>query len=342
MRSSAPSNHLSAAAAGMVMAALVGSGAACKPDLGSPISLVGGPRILAVRGMPPEAKEMAPVTYDLLAVDVDGTIASPQAMWAVCKVPRPPSDSGSINPQCLTIPDDAGPAPTFTAPIPSADPNDPNSNGACSLFGPIKPTNDPTARPRDPDVTGGYYLPVRVTLPDDGGGGTLVAFDLERIQCRLIASQDIANAFNAPTTGYQPNTNPAIGGLTLAVGGGAPMDVALTVPGTTPVEPAASVSPGQRVALEASWAADSAETFPVFDLQTLVLDQQRESLRVSWFATGGVFDHDVTGRESDDMGLTVDDGWVAPEQAGLVHFWLVLTDSRGGVDFVELAVNVGS
>lgn len=321
-------------------AALIGSGAACKPNLGAPISLVTGPTILAVRGMPPEAKEMAPVTYDLLAVDTDGTIVAPQASWAVCKIPRPPSDSGSINPMCLTIPDDAGPAPTFTSPIPAADPNVDNSSGACSLFGPIKPLSDPTARPRDPDVTGGFYLPVRATLPNTNGGSPLIAFDLERIQCPLVSSVQISNAFDNPTTGYQPNNNPAIAGLTLAVGDAAAMDAALTIPGTTPADAVATVAPGQRIALEASWAAESAETYMLYDIQTTSLVQQRESLRVSWFTTDGAFDHDVTGRASDDMGLTADNGWIAPDQAELVHFWLVLSDDRGGVDFAELAVNV--
>ena len=66
-------------AARLAALALALVSAACAPDLGAPISVIGGPRILAVRGTPAEAKEGAAVTYDLLAVDVNGTIASPAA-----------------------------------------------------------------------------------------------------------------------------------------------------------------------------------------------------------------------------------------------------------------------
>ena len=61
----------------VTLAGVMGTLAGCKPDLGAPISLIQGPRLLAVRGTPPEAKEGAPVSYDLLAVDVGGTIAAP-------------------------------------------------------------------------------------------------------------------------------------------------------------------------------------------------------------------------------------------------------------------------
>ena len=105
---------------------LMGAVPSCRPDLGAPISLIQGPRILAVRGTPPEAKEGAMVTYDLLAVDVGGTTSAPPASWAVCKEPRPPSESNAVSTACLGISDQAGPAPTFTAPITAADPNDPD------------------------------------------------------------------------------------------------------------------------------------------------------------------------------------------------------------------------
>jgi hypothetical protein len=326
------------------LAALLAA-AACEPDLGAPISLIQGPRILAVRGTPPEAKEGAMVTYDLLAVDASGTVAMPSASWAVCAAPRPPSESNAVSVACLSIPDQAQQAPSFVAPITAADPNDPTTTGACSIFGPLRPPLDPNARPRDPDVTGGFYQPVRATLPG-AGDDLLRAYALERIQCRLAnAPIDIAGEFNNPydavmnPNGYSPNQNPLLAELTLAVAGGAPSLLPPIVSGM-PAPPTPAVAPGQMVTFEASWDASAAETFPVYDLRAVTLVAHREALRVAWFATGGAFDHDVTGRAEDDLALSTANGWLAPTSPGIVHFWLVLRDSRGGIDFAEFALTV--
>jgi hypothetical protein len=320
---------------------------ACKPDLGAPISLVAKPRILAVRGTPPEVKEGANATYDLLAVDASGTIADPGAFWALCRAPRPPSESNGVSAACLTIPDDAGPAPTFQIPLTAADPDDPRTSGACAIFGPLRPPADPTARPRDPDVTGGFYQPVRALLPGaDSAGGPIRAFALERIQCRLAnAPIDLANQFNNPYDpdknpgGYSPNQNPVLAQLTLTAAGAAAVALAPLASGQ-PAPAAMQVTAGQRVTLTASWPAEVAETFPVYDLQTVTLVPQREALRVAWFVTAGELDHDATGRDQDDPALSTANDWLAPLTPGPVHLWLVLRDSRGGVDFAEFALEV--
>jgi hypothetical protein len=327
------------------------AGGACKPDLGAPISLVDKPRILAVRGTPPEAKEGADVTYDLLAVDVPGTLVDPAATWAVCKLPRPPSESNSVSAACLGIADDGGPAPSFTAPVTAADPNDQKTTGACSIFGPQRPPLDPTARPRDPDITGGFYQPVRATLPGPDGN-PIRAFDLQRIQCRLAnAPIDVAAQFNNPfdpstnPNGYTPNQNPTLAQVTLTPEGGAPTVLTPVVPGTPPPPPA-SVAAGGKVTFEASWAGEVAETFTVYDIRTVTLVPQREAIRVAWFATAGTFDHDVTGRDDDDPALSTTNVWQVPGTSevpgtpGPVHVWLVLRDSRGGVDFAEFLLDV--
>jgi hypothetical protein len=337
---------MSRAALLTVVAAGALSGAACAPDLGAPIAVIGGPRILAVRGTPAEAKEGAPVTYDLLAVDVTGTIAAPAASWAVCTAPRPPSENSSVATACFGIADTAGPSPSFQAPVSAADPNDPMTIGACSIFGPLRPPLDPKARPRDPDITGGFYEPVRATLPNPDGGAALLGFDLERIQCRLSnAPNDVANEFNNPydpvmnPNGYTPNRNPSLAQVTWAVDGAAPSVLSPIVAGM-PGPAAPALAPGQRVSLQASWSADSVETFPVYSIQTAALSPQREAMRVSWFATAGAFEHDVSGRAADDPVLTADNEWVAPATAGTAHLWLVLRDSRGGVDFAEYELDV--
>jgi len=61
-------------------------------------------------------------------------------------------------------------------------------------------------------------------------------------------------------------------------------------------------------------------------------------MRVSWFATGGSFDVDHTGRlESEFAQTTSDDTWTAPKDPGPVFMWVVLRDDRGGVDWQEFS-----
>jgi len=66
----------------------------------------------------------------------------------------------------------------------------------------------------------------------------------------------------------------------------------------------------------------------------------RESMRVSWFASAGSFEHEVTGRDEGDLATTTDNSWSAPATAGPVHLWIVLRDSRGGVDFAAYELQV--
>ena len=104
--------------------------------------------------------------------------------------------------------------------------------------------------------------------------------------------------------------------------------------------PAATIATSQTVTLQADFSADSAETFPVWNVVTLTLDIQRESLRVSWFATGGSFEHDVTGRSETDPETFTQNVWHAPETPGPVYLWTVLRDDRGGIDFAAAEIDV--
>ena len=303
--------------------------AGCKPDLGAPQSLVSGPRILAVRGMPPDATPGTDmVNYDILAVDVGGTVSSPVVNWAQCLEPDPPAFGNDVSDACLDIPDDTtAPAPTFSA-IP--DIND------CSVFGPDTPPpkkGQPPTRAADPDTTGGYYQPVRARWDSDAG--PVLAFALERIICHL-ANAPVTEAGEFAST-YTPNKNPVLAGLTLDPAGAA---LPLYTAGQAAPPAPATLPPGAGVLLEADFSADSAETFPVWDVVSLTLIQQRESLRVSWFATGGIFEHDTTGRTSDETETFTQNVWTAPTTPGPVFFWAVLRDSRGGIDFAAAEIDV--
>src|SRR5262245_4941997 len=297
-------------------------GGACKPDLGAPQSLVVGPRVLAVRGTPPEAKMSADVAYDMLIVDTDGRVNTPDIGWALCNVPHPPAESNIVSSACLEIPDDAS-GETFMAPVPGV---------ACNNFGPLP--SMPGARPADPDVTGGYYQPVRAVW--HSGGGDEVAFGLERVFCAIgfIAPNEVSSQY---ANEYVTNVNPAIASAVLdPAGAAAPLFTA----GQTEAPPPASVTVGQHVTLQADWADGTAESFLVYDIPSHTLVTQREALRLSWFATAGVFEHDRSGRSEAETETFTQNDWVAPDTPGLVHLFLVLRDSRGGVDFAEASIDV--
>jgi hypothetical protein len=321
------------------MATLAIAALACAPNLGPPSSLVNGPRVLAVRGMPPEALPGGPsgdggIAYDLLAVTPDGRLPATSTSWGYCTTPLPPTTNNVLPPLCMDGgvnsigPDGA----TAQAKMPQ---------NACSIYGPDQPPpmmGQPPARPPDPDATGGYYqsLLIGVTFPGPDGG-LYQAAGLERVQCSLKdAPLDVSQEYN---TTYVRNQNPTIVGTTAALDGGS----------QTPLEsPAAdggmptpfAVPVGGTVFFQASWTPTSVESFPVFDPVTRTLITEKEILSVAWYATAGAMEFDLTVREAENTSTIAHNSWVAPDAGGLVHMWIVLRDDRGGVDFQEYALQV--
>ena len=295
----------------------------CKPDLGSPTSLVTGPRILGVKTDPPEVSPGMPVKTDLLVVDPTGRL-SPQAMWSLCLAHKPPAENNVVSNDCSQAGKQLEPiiesGPRVTVTIPAS---------ACALNGPDTPPTkmgEPPLRPRDADVTGGYYQPIEVKV------GAVRSFVLERISCNLPnVSQDVAKEFQDR---YKANTNPAF--LRLLVGG---LELPPVVEGSGPAT--VHVMPGQGVAFEAAWTPESREKFPVYDLARRAVVDRTEELTVSWFATGGEFDRDRTGTTEADTASSIANTWVAPTAPGPVHLWIVLRDNRGGLDFREYLITVG-
>jgi len=310
------------------VASLVAGLAACKPSVGQPPYLITETTLLAVYGSPSEVKPNASVTYSFLLGSPTGTVTDASAFWDVCETPKPPAESNAVASAC-TQPPDAGASsagPTFTAAMPSK---------ACQLFGPIAPAPEPgqpPVRPRDPDSTGGYYLPVQLWLPNLPSGPAQ-GFAFERISCNLANAPSSAIAdFNSR---YQSNVAPGIDHT----------DV-VDATGTTSFESVAgtvqtvSVSAGASVQIEAALAPDSAETFAYYDATTETVIEQEESLHMSWFVTGGTFEHDRTGVAAGDPSTSTSNRWTAPSQPGPVNLWLVLRDSRGGVATKSYAIAV--
>src|SRR6185369_7052820 len=92
---------------------------------------------------------------------------------------------------------------------------------------------------------------------------------------------------------YKNNVNPVLASVTLDPAGAA---TPLYAAGQLAPPPVATVAAGQVVTLEAAWPDTTPESFLVYDITSHVLVTQRESLRVSWFATAGEFEHERSGR----------------------------------------------
>jgi hypothetical protein len=283
---------------------------ACKPDFGTPQSLVVDRRVLAVKGEPAEVRPGNDVTFTPLIVSPGGTDTTSAIDWALCLTPKPLDENNIVADACLgggsaVMPVGTGMIDTATVPL-----------DACQRFGPDPPPvmpGQPPLRPRDPDVSGGYYQPMRATAD------TVVGFGLERITCNLAsAGADVAIAYGME---YQANHNPSLLPLTADADLGA-------------------IKPGQAVTLTAAWTPESVETYPVYDLTSQMLVDHRESMRVSWFVTAGSFEHERTGRDETETETATDDVWTAPTQPGVVHLWIVLRDARGGLDFAAYDLTV--
>ncbi len=282
--------------------------AGCRPELGAPLSRVTAPRLAAVRFEPPEAPPGASVTATPFIVSPAGA-ATAALDWSLCLVPKPTTVNDVVDPACLA-PGGTTPLSTTSAPLPLTLPSN-----ACRLFGSDTPpvmAGQPPAQPRAPDVTGGYYQPVRADLD---GAATIA---LERIRCALAgASFDVATAYAAE---YVSNTNPTLTPLAAYDAAGAPLSLD-------------AIPAGATITLAVGWTEGSPESFPVLDPAAQVLVTHREAMTVSWLASDGDVAPANSGRGEDDPALFATTSWTAPSTPGPVHLFVVLRDSRGGVDF---------
>ncbi len=283
----------------------------CAPKMGNPASLITQERIIGVRGDPAEAAPGDLVKYSSLVASPSGTVQAQQLSWSLCKLRKPVAENTPVSQACLT--DDLA----QSAQGGSVSIQTPSS--ACSNFGPLAPASSGgTLRPSDPDATGGYYQPLRLDLD------AAQAIFRERLSCGLAgASLAMAQEFRAS---YTPNQNPTLVSLSALVDG---TSVSLD-----------ALPASQRVGLVATWAPDSAESYPVFDSASQTIVDQSEDLWLSWFATAGAFDKSLTARPEGDTAAANENTWESPAGAAVVFLWLVLHDSRGGADFAAYTLTV--
>lgn len=339
-----------------VLAAL----ASCKPELEGRPSLVQSERMLAIQSQPAEAKPGSQVRYESLYVGPGGVLDGEVLDWALCNQRKGLAENGAIAHQCLFL---EAPALDFLGTGSGAEAT--VAREACATFGPAPATpkpGEPNLRPVDPDTTGGYYQPVRVLA---WGDEQLYAAGVTRLACGLAGATQAQTAdFNRR---FRANENPQLDSVGLRREDG--LELALPDAGD---EFALSVEREEKVVLNASWpecprepicgdgicgsgepecpedcsaaaarGCSGAETYVWFDPQRRALIDRRESLRISWFATAGRFDHERTGlgELAPDL-LSSENGWTAPEESRDVLLWVVIRDDRGGVGWRSYRIRV--
>jgi hypothetical protein len=325
--------------------------AGCKPELEGRPSLVQGERVLAIQSAPAEAKPGVAVHYAALYVDASGVLDGDMLDWALCNHRKGLAESGTIAHQCLFL---ESPSLDMLGMGSAADGT--LAREACETFGPTPPTpkpGEPSLRPVDPDTTGGFYQPVRVLARGDE---QLYAVGMTRLTCALGgATPEQSAEFNRRS---RPNENPQLDMLELRRADG--LELPLPDLDDTHV---LSVDREERVTLTATWTecplepscgdgicssgellqdcpedcttphgCSGAERYVYFDPQDRSLKERRESLRVSWFASAGHFEHERTGQSaSDTTSTSTKNVWIAPEDSRDVLLWIVIRDDRGGV-----------
>jgi hypothetical protein len=342
---------------------------ACAPEFSERSSAVTAPRVLGIRSNPAEVLPGGAVSYQLLVGGVQGTVASPHADWSYCTQPKATNELNDVAPQCFgqgdfVVPFGSGATPTGILPV-----------NACAQFGPDVPQpssgsgsdssgnsiTQTQGRPTDADSTGGYYQPV---ILDVQTAGTRIPTLAEtRITCGLAGST--GEQFEEYNERTKINENPQLSSVLVSSQGDseltpedAPKPLAVSAstlltlranwPGCPSVPSCGDgmCSPGEAIQdcpddCTNPVGCGGSESFAYLDPETHVLVDRHESMRVSWFASGGSFYTDHTGRAQEEFTQTSSDNtWTAPEGPGPVFIWVVLRDDRGGVDWQSFKVNV--
>jgi hypothetical protein len=302
----------------------------CKPAEEGRPSLLDVPRILAIQSSPADAPPGTEVTVDVLRAGPEGQVDSAAVELDFCVQRKPLAAPGMLASACLEKgPNDALVPIENAQPITSTIPAD-----ACAIFGPKPPApepNQPPLRPVDPDTTGGYYQPLRALDGDSSSVGFV------RIMCGLTGTtQDNSVEFGQR---YRANENPRIEQVFFATNGGEAAVLDLDVP--------AEVRPNQQLSLAVVWndcngseSCSGAESYLILDPTTNQLRFQRESMRVSWYVTGGTLDRDRSGRSGEDAANDAQNVWVAPSAPGDHTLIAVIRDDRGGVGWVARLLHV--
>lgn len=297
--------------------ALIWMGSGCVPSVEEDPSLVIDGQILAVQFSPAEAKPKAKSTATALVVGSTETEPA-DVEFNLCLARKALSELGPVAPGCVAeAPSDddvkhLGTGLRVELTVPEA---------ACRLFGPQRPPSEggqPPGRPADPDATGGYYQPVVARLDDVVLGGL-------RLDCGLSGgSQEQVAEYNR---NRQDNANPEPTSSRLKVGSGAWKDV--------PSDSAVSVPRDTTITFRSQWSEP--EKYQLLAPDTLALEERREEYLASFYSTVGRF---VEHRVIPNSRHVAEAEWQSPSNRGVVDFWVVVRDGRGGVGWHAFSLEV--
>jgi hypothetical protein len=321
-----------------------------------------------------EARITESVALKALFVDGSGELTPSSLAWTFCDDRKPLAELGPVNPRCLDVAATGG-TPLGTGNAVTGDiPAD-----ACQQFGPDAPqpqAGQPQGRPVDPDPSGGYYQPIRLFVP--GADGPTITIGETRVLCTLASfSSDVVAAYRQR---YHRNSNPEIASLGLKgapapfaaadangtsnpVGAGQRLELEVSWPDCPVTDTAGdgvcgpeetgttcgTCGPGIGVTRDDccvdvncthARGCAGAERYVRLDPASGVLVARREAMAVAWFATAGTFTIDRAGRGNDDLTVTSDTTWQAPDAPGSVTMWVVLRDERGGVGWKQVTLDV--
>jgi len=296
---------------------------ACRPEIDDDASRVEGPRILAVRAEPAEARVNEKVVLTALYTDGSKAVADAPLGWSFCNARKALAEPDPIDPGCLS--GSAARALGAGGSVPTTVPRD-----ACRAFGPDRPLGkpgEPAGRPADPDSTGGFFQPGVV-----GGAGASPALFEVRVRCTLPSvPQQVSLDFEQR---YRANANPEIAAVARVSGA--------TVEAVG--DDGLRAARGETIRLRVSWPdcvgdapCGGAERYVSYDPSTRALVDRRESIAVSWLTTSGSFVAPRTGRSETDTTTSVENDWVA---AGAGSIFIVVRDARGGVTFRTIPVQI--
>jgi hypothetical protein len=343
---------------------------ACVPDFETDLSALRAPRILALSASPAEAREGQAVTLRALVAVPEGANV-PNVDFRLCLARKPLTELGPVNPECLSG-DDTEPEPEAQggggAPAEALPSTQPLGRGlevtatlprdACKLFGPLRPApkeGEPSGRPVDPDVTGGFYQPFVARL------GQALSIGGVRIDCDLAtASRDNSGRYREQ---YRPNENPILTRIEL---GDEPL--ALDAP-----RERREVRAGTEIELVAWWdecpttsscgdgfctanedrvscaedcteprGCGGSERYVWYDADKRSVEPRREAITVAWYASSGRFLEEQTGlsEAEADSGRQTANRWRVGGEAGSATLWLVVRDSRGGQTWRSLYFDI--
>lgn len=306
-----------------VAVVLVVAAAACQPTFDDDPSRVTGPRVLAVRSEPAEAKPGEAIEIRALYTDGVTTAVRPLA-FDFCTARPALAEPTAVASACIEGVSGARARIGLGAEARGTMPSE-----ACRLFGPERPLGkpgEPAGRPADPDGTGGFYQPGIVSIP----ALDVRAESLFEIRVRCNPSGATQAAVAELERRYRANSNPALESLVVERAG-AP------TPAFVAEASEIAVAPNELITLRVTWPqcpteepCGGAERYVAYDPAARVVVARRESIRASWLASNGEIGAARNGRAEDDESRDLATTWRAPASTSTSTIWVVLRDSRGG------------